>query len=472
MQSQSSFIDGFFQKPNSQKLKVKNKFSQELLAEVSLSTEEEVQSAIISSKKGFLEYSKFSSQSRHDLLKTLVEKFKLKRNEFAVLISKEAGKPISYAQTEISRCITTLDLAVEESLRISGESIPMDFANAIGKKAMTQKLPSGPVLAISPFNFPLNLALHKIAPALACGCSVVLKPSLFTPLVALKFAELVHESGFPKGVLNVVICENDLSEELVKSEEFSILSFTGSPKVGWMLKSMAGKKKVILELGGNAAVIVDKDANISNVAKDIAIGSFLYSGQICISTQRVLVHTEIYDEFKKEFIKASRDLVCGDPKDESTIVGPLIDSIHVKRIVDWQNQALSSGANLLTEVSDDVSNNVLKPIILENVDKDQVIWKEEVFGPVAILKRFNSFSESIEISNDSKYGLQVGVFTNSLENIKSAFNEIDVAAVIINSVPGFRIDHMPYGGIKDSGLGREGIKYAINDMTYEKLLVF
>ena len=472
MKFQSSFIDGSFSKSNINKIKVTNKFTNEIVSEVSLCSEEEISTAIQSSKKSFLEYRAFSSQARHDLLKNLTNKFISQKEEFITLISIEAGKPISYARSEVERCLRTLEIALEETLRVGGEFIPMDFSIAVGRNAITQKVPAGPVLAISPFNFPLNLALHKIAPALACGCSVVLKPSLYTPLVALMFAELVNESGFPKGLVNVVICSNEMSEKLVKSDDFSLLSFTGSPKIGWMLKSLAGKKKVVLELGGNAAVIIDKDSNISSVAKEVALGAFLYSGQICISTQRVLIHSNIYDEFKEAFIKESESLVCGDPSNEMTIVGPLIDSVHLNRIVEWKKLAIESGATLLSKSNKDLEQNFLKPIILENVSKDQLIWKDEVFGPVAILKKFNSFEEAVSIVNDSKYGLQAGVFTNSFENIKKAFKDLEVGGVIINSIPGFRIDHMPYGGIKESGLGREGIKYAIDDMTYEKLMVF
>lgn len=473
MQSRTSFINGSFSKQNTNKISVTNKYSNEVVAEVSLCCEEDISSAIASAKNAFLEYREYSSGSRHECLKNLIEKFKTKKEEFSTLISIEAGKPISYARSEFDRCLKTLEIALDESLRIGGECIPMDFSNAIGKNAITQKIPAGPVLAISPFNFPLNLALHKIAPALACGCSVVLKPSLYTPLVALKFAELVNESGFPKGILNVVVCSNELSETLVKDEAFNLLSFTGSPKIGWMLKNLAGKKKVVLELGGNAAVIIDRDSDISKVAKEVAVGAFLYSGQICISTQRILVHSEIYESFKTTFLEEVGKLVCGDPQEESTIVGPLIDSIHTKRILDWLEQATKSGATLLTKKDPcALEGNILEPIVVENVSKEQMIWKEEVFGPVAVLQKFNNFEEAISTVNDSDYGLQAGVFTNSLENTKKAFNLLEVGGVIINSIPGFRIDHMPYGGIKDSGLGREGIKYAIDDMTYEKLLVF
>jgi glyceraldehyde-3-phosphate dehydrogenase (NADP+) len=471
--SSSSFINGTFVPSYENQLIIKNKFSNETLTSVSLCNDEQLLESVKSSEDAFSKLKSFTAQKRYDLLSDLILKVTRDSEEMAQLISNESGKPIAYAKAEVSRSIATLEFAREESRRIHGEVIPMDFSNSLGRKSFTKKFPLGPILAISPFNFPLNLALHKIAPALACGCSVVLKPSLFTPLIALKLAELIEECGYPKGTLNVVICDNEKSEKLVRDDSFKLLSFTGSPDVGWMLKSLAGKKKVVLELGGNAAVIVDKGTDLKSVASSVATGAFLYSGQICISTQRVICHEEIYEDFKTILVDEVEKLKVGDPKDADTIIGPLIDIAHVSRVETWVKESVDSGARVLcgAKRSSDF-DNIYCATLLENVSRDQKLWTEEVFGPVAVLEKFSNFDEAIDLVNDSNFGLQVGVFTDSLNNMNKSFDYIEVAGVMINSVPGFRIDHMPYGGIKDSGLGREGVRYAIDDMTYEKLLVY
>ena len=472
MSLRSSFINGAFANSNSNKLNVHNKFTKEIIEEVSLCSDAELELAISSSKKAFEEFKTFSAQQRYELLDKLINKVILIKEELANLICIEAGKPISYAIVEVERSIATLEFSKEESRKFSGETIPMDFSNGEGRDALTKKFPLGPIIAISPFNFPLNLALHKIGPALACGCSVVLKPSLFTPLVALKFSEILNECGYPKGTLNVVVCDDQKSETLVRSDEFKLLSFTGSPAVGWMLKEKAAKKKVTLELGGNAAVIIDKDVDLKSCASSVALGAFLYSGQICISTQRIIVHDEVYSEFKELLVEETLKLKVGDPLEKKTIIGPLIDVSHVLRIDSWVKQAIETGATLLCGGETLEDRNIYTATLLENVKRDQKVWTDEVFGPVAILEKFSNFDEAVDLVNESSFGLQVGVFSDSVINMKKSLDHIDVAGVIMNSVPGFRIDHMPYGGIKNSGLGREGIKYAIEDMTYEKLLVY
>ncbi|OUR96870.1 hypothetical protein A9Q84_11070 [Halobacteriovorax marinus] len=472
MQIHSSFINGRYSTPNSKKINVINKFDGRVVSKVTYCTEEDIEEAISTSKLAFEEYKNFSAGKRYDLIAKLVALLEVKKEDFATLIAQEAGKPISYARAEVLRCVSTLKFALEESRRVGGTVVPMDFSHGENRNSFTQKFPIGPIIAIAPFNFPLNLALHKIAPALACGCSIVLKPSPYTPLSSLLFAELVEQAGFPKGVLNVVLCSNEQSEYLVKHETFKMLSFTGSPKIGWMLKNIAGKKKVTLELGGNAAVIVDDSVDIKKIADDIAVGAYLYAGQICISTQRIIVEQSIYAEFKELLIGAIQNIAIGDPLDEQTIVGPLIDKEHLRRVESWVEESKNSGATILCGgrvLNED--QNLYEPTLIENHSNTDLVFCEEVFGPVATISSFKDFNEAITLVNDSKFGLQAGVFSNRLDRIKQAFNELEVGAVLVNSIPGFRIDHMPYGGVKDSGLGKEGLIYAISDMTEEKLLV-
>lgn len=472
MQIHSSFINGRYLTPNSKKVNILNKYDGSVISDVSKCSDEDLELAISSSREAFKVYKSFSAGERYELLEKLIGLFKNHEREFSTLISKEAGKPISYARAEVSRCLSTLKFALEESRRVGGSVIPMDFGNAKGRSSFTTRFPIGPIVAISPFNFPLNLALHKIAPALACGCSIVVKPSPYTPLSTLLFAELVHLAGFPNGLVNVVLCSDEQSEYLVKSEAFKLLSFTGSPKIGWMLKNIAGKKKVVLELGGNAAVIIDESVDIEKAAKEVAKGAYLYSGQICISTQRILVEKSVYDGFKKSFLNEVKSLAIGDPLEEDTCIGPLIDKVHLRRVESWVNESKKSGATILCggEVVSE-EHNIYAPTLIENYFKEDLIFCEEVFGPVATISCFEKFSSAIEEVNDSRFGLQTGVYSNRLDRVKEAFRDLEVGAVIVNSIPGFRVDHMPYGGVKDSGLGREGLVFAISDMTEEKLLV-
>ncbi|WP_372651669.1 aldehyde dehydrogenase family protein [Halobacteriovorax sp.] len=472
MTNKSSFIDGKYSSSTSEKLIVNDKFSLKEIASVSLANKGDIEDAIVSSRKAFSEYSSFSAGQRHELIEKFINIFKSNEDRLVNLIVSEAGKPLSYAKGEFSRCVDTLVLALEECRRIGGEVIPMDFGNSAGRKAFTSKFPVGPILAISPFNFPLNLALHKIAPAFAAGCSVILKPSPYTPLSSLLLAEFAKEAGFPDGLLNVVICDNELSEQLVREERIKLLSFTGSPKIGWLLKSIAGKKKVILELGGNASAVIDETCDLVQASKSVALGAFLYSGQICISTQKVFIAESIYDEFKKLLISEAEKLVCGTPNDKDTIVGPIIDKVHVDRILDWINKAKENGAKILCGGDlHEGNSHIISPTIIEDYKRDDLINSDEVFGPVVLLKPFSSDDEVIDLVNDSSFGLQAGIFTNRLDFIKKCFSRVEVGGLIINSIPGFRVDQMPYGGVKDSGLGREGIKYAIEDMTEMKLLV-
>ena len=454
-------------------LSVTNKFDQSMLATVSYADASEVQFAVANSVQAYQSYSKISSAERRDYLLKIREGLFQEKDKFINLIVSEAGKPVDYARQEVERCLFILQVAADEALRVGGQVIPMDYGLGKGKTAHTKQYPIGPVLAISPFNFPLNLAMHKIAPALAVGCSVILKPSPYTPLTALALASLCKKVGLPAGVLNVVVCQNAEAEIMLKDERLKMLSFTGSAEVGWQLKEKAGKKKVTLELGGNAAVIVDRSANLDEAAKAIAMGAYNYSGQVCISVQRIYVDHSVFDKFVEKFKQSVSELKIGNPTEAGVVVGPLIDRVHVNRIDSWVHEARMKGAQVLfggTVV--DLENNIYAPTLLTNTQGDMKIVAEEAFGPVAIIEKVQYFDEVIREVNRSRYGLQAGLFTNQISQMKYAMDNLEVGALIINGVPGFRIDTMPYGGVKDSGLGREGVLFAMNDMLESRLLVY
>jgi acyl-CoA reductase-like NAD-dependent aldehyde dehydrogenase len=454
-------------------LLVKNKFDQTPLATVAYADASEVQFAIANSVQAFQSYSLLSGAERRDYLLKIREGLYQEKDKFINLIISEAGKPLDYARQEVERSLITLQAAADEAIRVGGEVVPMDFGLGHGKSAQTKNFPIGPILAISPFNFPLNLALHKIAPALAAGCTVLLKPSPFTPLTALALGSLCKRVGLPPGVLNVVVCQNEEASIMLKDERVKLLSFTGSADVGWSLKSQAGKKKVVLELGGNAAVIVDRSANLDEAVKSIAMGAYNYSGQICISVQRIYVDHSVFDEFVNKFKEAVALLKVGDPTEEGVVIGPMIDRVHINRIDSWIHEARARGAQVIFGGAvHNLENNIYAPTLLTNTQGDMKIVAEEAFGPVAIIEKVQYFDEVIREVNRSRYGLQAGLFTNQISQMKYAHENLEVGALIINGIPGFRIDTMPYGGVKDSGLGREGVRYAMADMLEPRLLIY
>lgn len=451
---------------------VRDKYHQTELATVELSSIEQVDRALIEAKNCFQNFKESSSEKRSELLYALHRELTQAKKELSELIMREAGKPIGYAQGEVERSLSTLKWAADECLRFGGDVIPMDFGAGKGRQAYTQRFPRGVCLGISPFNFPLNLAMHKLAPAVATGNTILIKPSPYTPLTLLKLEELCHKAGWPKGLFQVVCCDNDLSEWLVCHEDIKLLSFTGSPQVGWMLKEKAAKKKVVLELGGNAAVLVDETSDLKKTARLLAQGAFLYAGQICISTQRIYCVSEVADELKSHLIQAIEGLKAGDPSDDKVTVGPLIDSQHYQRIASWIEEAKSGGAKVLCGGSGDQDKSIFYPTLLEATNNEMQVCREEAFGPIAIFEKVNNFEDGLKAINDSRFGLQAGVFTQRIDRMKEAFQKLEVGGVIMNNIPGFRIDHMPYGGVKDSGHGREGLRYAMEDYTEEKLLVF
>ncbi|NBG67126.1 aldehyde dehydrogenase family protein [Acidiluteibacter ferrifornacis] len=443
------------------------------IGKIPQASEEQMEAAIVAANEAFEITKKWSAGKRAEMMQKLYDKLKERKDEFINIIINEGGKPRSYATNEVDRSLTTLRLAVEEATRFGGEVVPMDWGAGEGKTAFTKRFPIGVIACITPFNFPLNLVMHKVAPALATGCTTIIKPAPQAPMSCLAFAALMEEVGYPAGAINVLVCDIPVAEKLVKDERVAKLSFTGSDKVGWYLKSICGKKKVTLELGGNASVIVDEDVNVESITDLVAKGAYLYAGQICISTQRIFVHAKVFDRFQSAFIASIQKLKVGDAQDNEVLVGPVIDKGHLNRINDWVQEAKQKGAQVIlggAVLSE--QHNLYEPTLITNSNSSMKVAAEEVFGPVAVLEKANSFEEAIKMTNDSKYGLQVGVFTNSLKNFKYATEELEVGGVIMNNIPGFRIDHMPYGGVKDSGLGREGIKYAMEEMTEGRLIVY
>ena len=393
------------------------------------------------------------------------------RDQIGRTIAAEAGKPLKDALTEADRAAMTFQIAAEEARRLSGELIPLDLApHGEGRIGIVRRFPIGPIAAISPFNFPLNLSAHKLAPAIAAGNTIVLKPASKTPLSALTLGRLLREAGVPEGAVHVLPMSRDLGDRLVTDERFKLLTFTGSSPVGWSMKARAGRKKVILELGGNAGVIVDRDADVGFAAKRVAAGGFAFAGQSCISVQRVYVHDAVFDAFAAELVKLVEALKVGDPLDPATDIGPMIDEGEAARVDAWVREAVAAGARVLTG-GKRIDRAMFAPTVMTGVPPDAKVCAEEVFAPLVGLWRFSRLEEAVAEVNRSRFGLQAGLFTRDLPGAFLAYDALEVGGVIINDVPTWRIDHMPYGGVKESGLGREGPRYTIEEMTEPKLMV-
>ena len=393
------------------------------------------------------------------------------RDEIARILAGEAGKPIKDARVETDRASMTFQVAADEARRLGGEYVPMELApHGVGRLGIVKRVPVGPVAAISPFNFPLNLTAHKIAPAIAAGNPIVLKPATKTPLSAILLAQIVVEAGLPPEAISVLPMPRKVGDRLVTDERFRLLTFTGSSAVGWDMKARAGKKRVILELGGNAGVIVDESADLEFAVSRVATGGFAFAGQSCISVQRVYVHANIFDTFCANLVSAVEKLELGDPLDAETDLGPMIDAGEVERVDEWVREAVAAGARVLTGGTR-VGPASYAPTVLTDVPREARVCTQEVFAPLVVLERFTSIDDAVTEVNRSSYGLQAGIFTADLEHALRAFDEIDVGGVMVNDVPTYRIDNMPYGGVKDSGLGREGPRYTIEEMTEPRLLV-
>ncbi len=442
----------------------------EIAGTVSLGGPEHVEAGIAATVAAAPRMAATPAWRRAEILDGVVAGLKTRHEEMARTIQDEAGKPIQYARGEVTRSMQTFRFAAEEAGRLPEGSLDLGAVpTGEGRFGIVSRFPVGPVSAISPFNFPLNLVAHKVAPAIASGCPVVLKPATQTPMASLLLAEICQEAGLPSGGLNVVPCDRHTADPLTVDPRLKLLSFTGSPGVGWRMKERAGRKKVVLELGGNAAAIVHHDADLDVCVPRLAIGAFAYAGQVCISVQRILVHDAVFDDFLDRYVAHVRDaLPTGDPSKDDTVCGPVIDGKNADRILAWIDEAVQGGAR--KQVGGERDGNVVTPAVLIDVARSAKVSCLEAFGPVVVLDRYATEQECIDKINDSDFGLQAGVFTDSLAFTWKCFQELEVGGVIHNDYPTFRVDHMPYGGVKDSGFGREGIHFAMEDYTERRLL--
>lgn len=446
-------------------LAVTDKFTGEVAFRTALATPDVIDEAIAGAVRATAPMAKLASFEKQDVLNHCVARFRERFDELAYALCIEAGKPIADAEGEVGRLIDTFRIAAEEAVRNYGEIQPLDISpRSKGYMGMWKRVPIGPCSFISPFNFPLNLAAHKIAPAIAVGCPFVMKPASMTPLGAIIIGEVLAECDIlPEGAFSILPASRDGADLFTSDDRLKLLSFTGSPGVGWDLKAKAGKKKVILELGGNAAVIVDKDADLDHALARIIFGAFYQSGQSCIGVQRILIHADVYDRFREMLVEKTKTLVSGDPKDRDTFIGPMISEKEAARLGGWIEDAVAGGATLLTGGRRDGA--MLEATLLENVDRKADAYREEAFGPLAILSKFTDWDDALVEVNDSKFGLQAGLFTRDLHKVLAAWDDLDVGGIVVNDVSSYRVDNMPYGGVKDSGLGREGIRFAMEDMT-------
>lgn len=453
-----------------QLLKVVNPYDQSVVATTFLASSKELEAAIKAGERAKEAMNHLPAFTRYAILMHISNRLKEKREDFAHTLMLESGKPLKYALGEIDRSIQTFLVAAEEAKRLPREYISLDWTPAgRQKEGLVRYFPVGLIAGIAPFNFPLNLAVHKIAPAIAAGCPIILKPSSKTPLSTLKLAEIIAETDLPAGAISILPMDRKTGNQLVTDDRFALLSFTGSPEVGWKMKSEAGRKKVVLELGGNAGVIVTESANIKESVSRCVNAAFSYSGQVCIHAQRLFIHRKIFETFSESFVKLVGELKTGNPDSVHTDISSMIDEENAIRVESWVNEAIQAGARCLA--GGHRNGSYYPPTVLTNTRNEMKVCHREIFGPVVTLEPYETFDEAIKRINDTRFGLQAGVFTNKLDEMNHAFNHLKVGGVIINDVPTFRVDHMPYGGIKDSGLGREGVKYAISDMMEARILV-
>ncbi|MFC3786916.1 acyl-CoA reductase-like NAD-dependent aldehyde dehydrogenase [Sphingopyxis italica] len=452
-------------------LDVIDKFTGEVAFRTALATPDVIDEAIAGAVRAAEPMARLASFEKRDVLTHCVTRFQERFDELAYALCVEAGKPIADSEGEVTRLIDTFRIAAEEATRNYGEVQPLDIsARAKGYMGMWKRVPIGPCSFISPFNFPLNLAAHKIAPAIAIGCPFVMKPASLTPLGAIIMGEVLAECDIlPEGAFSILPATRAGADLFTTDERLKLLSFTGSPGVGWDLKAKAGKKKVVLELGGNAAVIVDKDADLDHALARIIFGAFYQSGQSCIGVQRIIIHADIYDKFRAMLVEKTKTLVAGDPKDRKTFIGPMISEKEAARLDGWIAEAVANGAKLL--VGGKREGAMLEATLLEEVDRGARAYREEAFGPVAILSKFTDWDQALAEVNDSKFGLQAGLFTRDIHKVLDAWDHLDVGGIVVNDVSSYRVDNMPYGGVKDSGLGREGIRFAMEDMSEIRNLV-
>jgi acyl-CoA reductase-like NAD-dependent aldehyde dehydrogenase len=463
------FLDGRWSQ-DGDPIEVRAPYDGTVIAHVIQARREHADAAIAASVKAFGTTRRLPAFERQRVLRRVAQSISERRDEFSRTLAQEAGKPIKLARIEVDRAVFIFNVAAEEATRIYGEYLPLDWQESTaGRWGMVKRFPLGPVAGITPFNFPLNLVAHKVAPAIAAGCSMVLKPAPQTPLCALLLAECVQQAGWPDGGLNVLPLSNEDASLLVTDDRIKLISFTGSVPVGWDIKRRAGKKKVALELGGNAGAIVHSDADLSYAAERCVSGGFAYAGQTCISVQRILVEESVYGKFTDLLVEGVKKLKAGDPLDESTDLGPLIRESDAIRVTQWVDEAVRSGARLVCGGTR--KGSIVEPTVLTGTKPEMKVNCQEIFGPVVTIEPYRAFDEALRRINSSNYGLQAGLFTRDAKLLFQAFDDLDVGALIAGDIPSFRIDQMPYGGVKDSGLGREGLRYAIEEMTEPKLLV-
>lgn len=451
-------------------LEVLSPYNHSVVGRAYRATAAHAEQAVLAAQRAFETTRKMGAFERQNILRAISDGIRAKREEFSHLMALEAGKPLKSARAEVDRAVFTFAVAAEEATRIGGEWLPLDWqASTAGRSAIVRRFPLGPILAITPFNFPLNLVAHKVAPAIAAGCTMVLKPAPQTPLCSFLLAEIVAGSGLPAGALNVLALSNVDAERLVVDDRLRMLTFTGSGAVGWALKQKAGKKKVVLELGGNAGVIVHSDADVKYAASRCVVGGFAYAGQSCISVQRIYVQRDVEERFTSALLDGVKKLKTGDPLDDATDVGPLINEEAARRAESWIAEAIAGGAKLLA--GGKRQGSIVEPAVLTHTRPEMKVNCQEVFAPIVVIEPYDDFAEAVRRVNDSPYGLQAGLFTQDAKLIFTAFEQLEVGGVIAGDMSSFRIDHMPYGGIKESGMGREGLRYAIKEMTEPRTLV-
>ncbi|MEW5853069.1 MAG: aldehyde dehydrogenase family protein [Myxococcota bacterium] len=470
MRTHRLFLEGRWQEGKRREV-IKRPHDGNPVAEITRADPEHVEKAIAFAAARAPDLRRTPLHRRAEVLSRMAELVRERATLLSETIRDEAGKPIQYARGEVQRAAETLLMASVEARRLDGEYLAMDVVpRGEGRHGLVRRVPVGPVAAITPFNFPLNLAIHKVAPAIAAGCPVILKPAERTPISALLLGEIAEAAGLPEGGLQVVPCEPSVAAPLITDARVAMLSFTGSQKVGWELKARAGHKRVTLELGGNAGVLILPDADWTTLLGSLGVGAFAYAGQVCISVQRVMVPQSVRNRFEEALGEHARTQVkSGDPADVAVVNGPMIDDGNARRILDWIDEAKGLGARVLTGAQRE--GNLVSPTVLSDVDPRARIYREEAFGPVVTVEGFSDLDDAIRRINASQFGLQAGVFTNDLKALWRCFDELEVGGIIHNDMPTFRVDHMPYGGVKESGFGREGVRYAIDEMTERRLMV-
>ncbi len=451
-------------------LLVRNPFDGEVIGEAALGGPETIDAAIAAAVSAQPAMAALTREARAAILERMAEAVGRRQEELGRLIQRESGKPITYARIEVARCVDTLRASADAARALGGTEIPLDAAKpGEGRLGFTRRFPVGPIASITPFNFPLNLVAHKVGPAIAAGCSNVVKPASATPLSAIRLGEIAMEAGVPRGGISVVVCDRRTGQRLVEDERLRLLTFTGSADVGFRMKRDAGKKRVVLELGGNAAAIVLPDADVDRAAARCAVGGFYQAGQSCISVQRVIVHKEVYARFRDALADRTRAVPFGDPEEDVTVCGSLIDEGNAQRVAAWIEEARGLGGKVL--VGGDRRGAVVPPTLIEGAPASSKVVAEEVFGPVIALQIADSMEHAVELAEATRFGLQCGIFTHDIRAVLHAWERIEVGALIHNDTPAFRVDLMPYGGVRDSGLGREGPRYTVEEMTESRLLV-